>query len=153
MSTKRQKILQQAADLPGPEVISLTKSEKSFFGLAEATEQPYVVLKYYDPEFECFSSWNPTELKAFSHLMKKLKSVRWSEIYQSGGKLGDKTGLGYTKHKDLSKLPYHPHLQFNPDLTFFELRVTQQARVPGFRVKSAFFLVWLDREHRIYPMK
>jgi hypothetical protein len=55
--------------------------------------------------------------------------------------------------KDLSKLPYHPHLHFNPDLTFFELRVTQQARVHGFRVKSAFFLVWLDREHRIYPMK
>ena len=103
--------------------------------------------------FECFSSWSPSELKAFSDFLIKLKSAKWKDIYATGGKKGTKSGLGYTPHKNRSMLPNNPELKdISPDITFFELRVTQKARVHGFRVKSAFFLVWLDKNHRIYPV-
>jgi hypothetical protein len=131
--------------------VYLTKVEQSFLGVTDSFEPPHVNLKYYDPEFECFSEWTPDELKAFSEFIKKLKRLTWEQIYRSGGKRGDKTGLGYIPHKTRAVLPKHPELDFlNLDITFFELRITQKVRVHGFRVKSAFFLVWLDRNHRIY---
>jgi len=52
-----------------------------------------------------------------------------------------------------NKLPLHPELKtVSPDIDFFELRVTGEARVHGFRVIDGFYLVWLDREHEIYKM-
>ncbi len=152
MSKKRRQILQKAVKLEKRHNY-LTNIEKSFLGLGENGDRPYAVLKYYRPDFECFSSWTPSELKAFSDFVIKLKSAEWKDIYTTGGKAGTKKGLGYTPHKDRSRLPDNPELRdISPDITFFELRVTQKARrVHGFRVKSAFFLVWLDRNHRICP--
>jgi len=132
--------------------VYLTNVERSFLGVTDSDEKPHVNLKYYDPDFECFSEWMPDELKAFSAFTRKLKTLTWKQIYRSGGKLGDKTGLGYTAHKMKANFPKHAELDFiNLDITFFELRITKKARVHGFRVKSAFFLVWLDRNHQIYP--
>ncbi len=78
--------------------------------------------------------------------------MNWPDIFKSGGTLGQKTGLGMTYHSDRNSLPTYPLLQsISPDIRFFELRINQQARVHGFRSYSAFFLVWLDKDHRIYP--
>jgi hypothetical protein len=133
-------------------LVYLTKVEQSFLGVTDDLEPPNVNLKYYDPDFECFSEWTSDELKSFSEFTQKLKRLTWQQIYKSGGRLGDKTGLGYTPHKTRAYLPKHPELDsLSPDITFFELRITQKARVHGFRVKSTFFLVWLDRNHQIYP--
>ena len=61
------------------------------------------------------------------------------------------SGLGYTAHKDRRKLPNNGlrHL-ISPEFEFAEMRVTQRARVHGFRMKATFFLVWLDKDHQIY---
>ncbi|MDM8560451.1 MAG6450 family protein [Candidatus Parabeggiatoa sp. HSG14] len=145
-------IPKRASRLPKDNAIYLTKMEQSFLGITDSLDSPHVNLKYYDPEFECFSEWTYDELKAFSEFTQKLKRLTWQQIYRSGGKPGDKTGLGYTPHKTRTYLPKHPELDsISLDITFFELRMTQKARVHGFRVKSAFFLVWLDRNHQIYP--
>jgi hypothetical protein len=37
------------------------------------------------------------------------------------------------------------------DVSWCELRVTQKARVVGFRAEHAFFLVFLDRNHELFP--
>ncbi len=151
MSKKRRQILQKATTRE-KERIYLTNVEKSFLGLGQKEERSYAVLKYYRPDFECFSVWDSAELKAFSNFLMKLKFAEWKDIYATAGKAGTKKGFGYTPHKDRNRLPDDPGLSdISPDITFFELRVTQKARVHGFRVKSAFFLVWLDRNHRIYP--
>jgi hypothetical protein len=39
----------------------------------------------------------------------------------------------------------------SPDIGFFELRVSDKIRLHGFQSQSAFFLVMLDREHRVFP--
>lgn len=37
------------------------------------------------------------------------------------------------------------------DIGFFELRISQKIRVHGFQAQTAFFLVLLDRGHRVFP--
>jgi len=133
-------ISKQALKRSKENTVYLTKVEQSFLGITDNLEPPHVNLKYYDPDFECFSEWTSDELKSFSELTKKLKCLTWQKIYKSGGRLGNKTGLGYTPHKTRAYLPKHSELDsLSPDITFFELRITQKARVHGFRVKSTFF--------------
>jgi hypothetical protein len=75
-----------------------------------------------------------------------LNQSNWNFINNSGDKSGNKNGLGMTYHQDRKKLPSSKILDsISPDIKFFELRVTQKARVHGFRSFSSFFLVWLDR--------
>jgi hypothetical protein len=111
---------------------------------------PYVALKYYQPEFQCFSEWAADELRAFSDFNRKLRHLTWQLVYQSGGRSGTKTGLGYTPY-DSGVLPPPPFLAtISEDISWFELRVTQRARVHGFRAGAAFFLVYLDRAHEVF---
>lgn len=134
-------------------VHDLTLRDASLLGVAheDGRERPYVSLKYYWPDHECFSVWEGAKLKAFSGFCRKITRMRWSEIYASGGAVGHKTGLGYTVHKNHDVLPENPELKaLSPDLTWFELRVDGESRVHGFRVKDAFFLVFLDHAHAVY---
>ncbi len=132
----------------------LTNVEQELLGLREEhpdREKAYVALKYYQPAYECFSEWNRDELKAFSAFCRKVTERSWEQIRQSGGAPGNKSGLGFSPHKDRRKLPNHGLRDLiSPEVEFSELRVTQKARVHGFRMKATFFLVWLDRDHRIY---
>jgi len=141
-----------AEDANGPRALS--RLESTVLGLLKdkkVEEQPYVNLKYYKPDYQCFSSWMPDELKAFSQFCLKLRKMKWPEIYKTGGSAGNKTGLGYTVHDNLKVLPDQPALKdISQDLTWFELRVDLKLRVHGFRATDAFFLVFLDREHAIY---
>ncbi|GEM_PF-4117032 len=76
-----------------------------------------VVLKYYRPDFECFSAWDSVELKAFSNFLMKLKFAEWKDIYATAGKAGTKKGFGYTPHKDRKRLPDDPELSdISPDI-------------------------------------
>lgn len=161
---KRQSVPQAAAKLADQgEAVYLSPLEKKVFGLpslaakkkeAKKVEaEPHVSLRYFDPSFECLSEWTTDELKAFSGLIETIRFMTWNDIYKTAGKLGNKTGVGYTVHKDVSRLPTSKRLEkLSPDLTFFELRVSGKARVHGFRMKSVFFLVWLDRNHKVYKM-
>jgi hypothetical protein len=122
---------------------------------------PYVALRFYQPDFQCFSEWAADELRAFSDFNRKLRQMTWQLVYQSGGRAGDKTGLGYTLWGDKTGLGYTlwPRAVLPPprelaalsdDLSWFELRVTKRARVHGFRAGAAFFLVYLDRLHEVF---
>lgn len=147
---KKQK---QATESQESQVV-ITMRDAALLGVLASSddERPHVNLKYYYHEHQCFSDWSSNELKAFSSFCRKLSQMRWAEIYMTGGSVGHKTGLGYTRHKDLGVLPENPELsRLSPDLTWFELRIDGESRVHGFRVRSAFFLVFLDRAHEIYP--
>ncbi len=109
----------------------------------------FVALKYYRPEHQCLSEWRPEELRAFSAFCRKLAQMTWQQIVETGGR--HKTGLGWTP-VERSQLPRTDFLHsISEDLSWMELRVTQVARVFGFRAGHAFFLVFLDRTHEIVP--
>lgn len=132
----------------------LTSIEQQMLGLAQDNadrERAYVALKYYQSGYECFSDWSREELRSFSAFCDKVNERTWEQIKQSGGTRGGKTGLGFTPHRDRGKLPNNGlRSVISPEVEFSEMRVTEKARVHGFRMKSAFFLVWLDRDHRVY---
>jgi len=156
-NSKRKEKLQKASEGTGNEVEELTSSEATFLGLQKRDKSAppdtaFVALKYFQPQHECLSDWEKDELGSLSNFITKLSCMSWIDIQKTGGKLGSKVGVGFTKHKDRKKLPDCPVLdQISEDIDFFELRVSEKARVHGFRAKSTFFLVWLDRNHQIYP--
>lgn len=133
---------------------NLTAVEEKIHGYDLKREQQLasVSLKYYDPDYECFSAWSKEDLSAFSNFTQNVAQRNWLQIMDTGGKSGTKVGLGYTLHKSHKVLPSSKSLdQISPDIDFFELRVSEKARVHGFRCYSTFFLVWLDCNHQIYP--
>lgn len=153
LQSAKQKQIGIALDCSAREAKLLGLISRSENKSPDTTEPVYVVLKYFQPTFECFSDWQAEELAAFSGFLEKLSARTWQQVYKTAGSLGNKTGLGYTVHLDRSKLPECPTLDaISEDIKFFELRVNEKARVHGFRVQSAFFLVWLDRQHKIYKM-
>lgn len=148
------KVAKKQAEESQQKNINLKIREVAFLSLNDdpKSDNAYVNLKYYRHEHQCFSAWTADELRAFSAFCRKMTQVLWSDIYKSAGSGGHKTGLGYTVHKKSTVLPNTPDINsISPDLTWFELRVTEEARVHGFRCKGAFFLVFLDRQHQVYP--
>jgi hypothetical protein len=125
--------------------VHLSLTEANYLGLPESENLPvYISLKYFDGKHQCFSEWQHGELKSFTKFIEILRQQKWEEIKKNDG-------LKYKEH-NRSKLPNKRILtSISPETTLFELRVTQKARVHGFKVQSAFFLVWLDRNHKIYP--
>ena len=111
----------------------------------------YVVLKYYQAPWQCFSEWTRDELRAFSDFNRKVSAQTWQQIYASGGRGGAKGGLGYTPHDGRALPPVSFADALSEDIGWCEMRVTQKARVHGFRAGPGFFLVFLDRNHEIFP--
>jgi hypothetical protein len=110
----------------------------------------FVALKYYRPEHQCLSEWTADELRAFSAFCRKLAQMTWQQIVETGGR--HKTGLACTPVAR-SQLPGTDALHsISEDISWMELRVTQVARVFGFRAGHAFFLVFLDRTHDVIPV-
>lgn len=160
-SKLKAQILQEANN------VRLSASEKKIFDLVERDvakassvlqKNPYVVLKYFQDSWECFSDWEKMELQEFSGFLKQLASHNWEQVYSSGSKI-PKHGLAYTKYEiTAANDGAKGHLkrvrdQISEDISFFELRVNQNTlRVHGFQSQSAFFLVLLDREHAVFPM-
>lgn len=152
--SKREETISKASGLDGVNTVYLKPIEKKIFAFGDKDNQKaYIALKYYDKNYECFSRWTKNELKAFSRFAEKIAKHSWNQIEGQGGKKGSKTGFGCTKHKDNSVINSHTNMLENisEDITAIELRVNEKARVHGFRLKSVFFLVLLDRKHRIYP--
>jgi len=120
---------------------------------------PYVALKYFKSDWQCFSDWEQQELKQFSSFLKILSKHTWQQVYETGNKT-PKHGLAYTKYEvdDVKSEAIKSRLEsvkneISEDINFFELRVNQnKLRVHGFQSQSAFFLVVLDRNHEAFPM-
>jgi hypothetical protein len=135
--------------------VSATSEERIAFGLGGSIGVPvnhqepvYVALKYYDFEHECFSSWTREELKEFSNFVHKLRQLSWNNL--SGGLRPKPCKMEHAQNGAKERLR-RVHQQLSKEIQFIELRVSQRARVHGFRMKSAFFLVLLDRDHRAFP--
>ena len=146
--------------------LQLSDRDNKIFAIAQSSgvqggdnANPYVALKYFRDSYECFSDWEKNELKLFTDLIKDLRMRTWQQVLQTSSKKNGKRGLAYTPYDSaIASDAAKAHLeairtQISPDISFFELRVDQnKLRVHGFRAAAAFFLVLLDREHRVFPM-
>lgn len=111
-------------------------------------EHPCLNLKYYDYDYACFSELSQEDLKQFTALNRKFREMTWLQIKQQGGKK-NKSGLAPTKilKKQLPKSAILDML--SEDIEILELRLSQKARIFGFRSAATFFLIFLDSQHKI----
>jgi hypothetical protein len=118
-------------------------------GISQDKANVFVSIRYVQHEFQCFSEWDKTEMKAFWAFLEKLHNYTWEVLKLSGGK-SSKTGLAPTV---ISKddMPGDFKNQLDPETTFIEFRVDEAKRVHGFRHESVFYICYLDKNHEIYP--
>ncbi|WP_017732542.1 MAG6450 family protein [Nafulsella turpanensis] len=108
----------------------------------------FLSTRYIQHKYECFSDWSKSEMKLFWEFQELVSSMTWEQVYQTGRKK-QKNGVAYTP---IPKKTY-PKSKFlnvlSPDITLFELRVSQKSRVHGFRNGPVFYVCWLDKGHKI----
>lgn len=101
-------------------------------------EKVAVSLRYFQNNHECLSSWTKEELKAFSSWAVKVAQKTEPQI----------TSNTQTCHAHMGKTKLLP-TQVSPDVKMYNIDVGKKARVHGFFGGRDFFLVWLDRAHKV----
>ena len=149
MSKNRPRVPKNAArqiEPTGDGRIPVNTKNALLVGVGGAKDAPtYVALKYYHPAHQCFSEWQTEELKDFSRYTVTLRSTTPINVFQH-------RGLRCKYHQGKPKAALPADLTgLSQDIEFMEMRVSGTARVHGFMVESAFFLVWLDRQHTVFP--
>ena len=102
-----------------------------------------VCLKYYQDQFECFSQWQKSELKMLSNWLNKAHARTVDQI----------TSNTKTCHLHMVAPKYDMPKGLSPDVKIYGLDVGAKQRVHGAFVQNQFFLIWLDREHRVLGKK
>ena len=108
----------------------------------------FVSIRFLQYDHECFSDWAKNEMKMFWAFLTKLHDYTWQQIYDTSRKT-DKTGFAYTKIPRDKYPDSNFKKSLDDQIELFELRVDNEKRVHGFRMKSIFYLCWLDRGHKI----
>lgn len=109
------------------------------FGVAENRQPASVNLRYFQRSNECFSKWQPKELKAFSGFVEKMASKSESQV----------TSVTQTCHSHKGTTAKRLPPTVSQDVRMYSLDVGSKGRVHGFFSKGTFFLVWIDREGSI----
>jgi hypothetical protein len=97
-----------------------------------------VNLKYFQKSHECFSDWQTKELKGFSSWVEKVSGKTEQQM----------TAVTQTCHAHKGKTKPLP-TSVSPDVKMYSMDVGAKGRVHGFFVSGDFYLVWLDRAHRV----
>ncbi len=108
----------------------------------------FLSIRHLQVNYQCFSDWSKAEMKDFWSFNSLIHDYTWQDVYATARKK-KKNGIAYT----IIPIKKYPNSAFkkqlSPDVTLFELRISQVARAHGFRDKSIFYLCWLDRNHEI----
>lgn len=140
--------------LKTPQEITIPSSVAAVHGLYKKEDNtdkkhPDLSLKYYDFNHQCFSELEKDDLAQITALCKKFSQMTWFDLKQQGGKGKNKTGLAPTI-VDRKQLPKSIMVdRISEDISFMELRLSQKARIFGFRSSTTFFLIFLDKDHDI----
>lgn len=101
----------------------------------------------FDDTAECPSKWNSNEIKQLFHTFQKACQRTWRQIKDTGGKsYGGKVGLGYTVY---DKPPFPLSSNISLDIKISKMRVTDKARFFGFKLKEVFYILRLDKNHKL----
>ena len=96
-------------------------------------QRPTIGFRYCEPGGEdCLSEWQKGELRKLVSMFQKFEERTLIQIMGTGGKLGTKTGLGYTPlDRKAFKRPVPATITADVQ-SFFEVRADNDLRVFGF---------------------
>jgi hypothetical protein len=83
--------------------------------------------------------------------LRKLTTMTWHQVLDTGGKGGNKHGLGHTPYNDHTLKGAKRPSGISEDLKISAVRASQKYRVYGFYLNHIFYILWFDRNHEIVP--
>ncbi len=110
-----------------------------------------VSFRHADPGGDfCLSTCDKDEVRQVVDALRRLTTMTWQQVQQSGGKGENKKGLGYTNYPDDALRVARPPA-VSRDIPIAGFRASQRMRVFGFHIDYTFYVLWFDREHTIAP--
>ncbi|MDQ2731972.1 MAG: hypothetical protein M3Y56_09960 [Armatimonadota bacterium] len=84
------------------------------------------------------------EKVGFADKLNRLSQMTWTQIYGA-----HRHGLGCEKiNRDSIKAPIPPWI--SEDVDFMAFRFFDRAPMVGYRIQSTFYIIWFDREFKLY---
>jgi len=107
--------------------------------------RPLTISFKYFTKPSCLSKLDKPVLRDFTKFIKRISKLERHQIQT------DK-GLGCKLHKGKPASGYtYPPLSEKP--TYFEMRLNDKGRVHGFFSHNIFFLIWIDPNHEVFPIR
>jgi hypothetical protein len=99
----------------------------------------------------CLSGYQRDEIKAVVDCLRKLTTMSWLQVRQTGGRRGTKQGLGFTEYADTALRGVTRPTRLSQDRKIFGVRSSEKARVFGAYAAHMVYILWFDRNHEIVP--
>jgi len=115
-------------------------------GSPKAESPLSVSLKYWHSKSQCISFWQKSELEKLTKCVDKIQSLTASTLKND-------PGLYWKLHHGPAASGFSRPAALSRDITLCEVRVASKARLHAAIFDSTFFLVWLDRNHEVFPEK
>ena len=97
----------------------------------------------------CLSECNRDDARIALDCLKRLTGMAWIQVLQTATKdKSQKTGLHWTSYDDTALKVQRP-AEIGKDHTICGIRAGSKFRIFGFRLVSAFHVVWFDPEHKV----
>ena len=107
-------------------------------------EHPLFSLKHINKS-HCLSSCTKDEKAAFADTLHKLSKNTWRELRQM-----PRHGMGYEKIAASSLNTDLPAHLADQDINLIAFRFNAMAPMVGYREKSTFHVIWIDRNFTLY---
>lgn len=100
----------------------------------------------------CLSLCTPDEVREAMDCLRQLTTLSWEQVLRSGGKGGNKAGLGCTAYRDADLTGAIRPPAIKTEFRIYGVRATQRFRIFGVYRDHVFVVLWFDRGHAIVPM-
>lgn len=108
---------------------------------------------YYEPgEAYCLSLCTRDTIRHYKDCVRKMTTMTWNELLQTGGKGKNKTGLAWTVYADDALKRVSRPSNIPKDVDICAVRASEKSRLFGFRQQATFYVLWYDRDHEIVPV-
>lgn len=105
--------------------------------------KPKFSLEFLDREF-CISCCDKNEKAAFADKMRLLSQLTWAEI-----NCAPRHGLGFEKIAQNS-INFSIPKRITPDTNIIAFRFCGTAAMVGFKENEVFYIIWFDRNYKLY---
>ena len=97
----------------------------------------------------CLSFCERPDVRAATNCLKQLTTLTWQQALETGGRLGNKSGLGLTHYDDdvLNKVSRPPWLAEGVKLS--AVRPSRSFRIFGVHIDHVFYVIWFDPNYDI----
>jgi hypothetical protein len=100
----------------------------------------------------CLSQCKRDEVKAYKSCLQKLTSRTWSQVLETGGRSGTKTGLAHTNYQDSVLRKVTRPRELSQELKISAVRASEEARLFGAYGDGVYYVLWFDPHHEIVPV-